>query len=199
MDQILKDNKQAIRALLALIPDQRLAEIYAFNWDGKMKYNSCCACLVGVISAAQLHRDRGVAAEFDYCPEGVLPNEVGGVAAAHYLLAKQNCHTSMIDRAESAYRDLVWPSRLIRFVYSAFCTCPCQECRNAGVQDDVDTQYGLATMRDIPRTNALRRLRFSPIVRAELRRRDRAKAANLYQRKRHDTAALKSHAELVSG
>jgi len=46
--------------------------------------------------------------------------------------------------------------------------------------------------------NDVRRRRLSPILRGEMRRRDKLKATHLYQRKRTDTDELKSHREFVS-
>ena len=39
--------------------DQRLAEVLAFNDDGKMNYNNPCSCLLGVTLAVRLHTKCG--------------------------------------------------------------------------------------------------------------------------------------------
>lgn len=38
--------------------DQKLAEVYAFNEDGKMRYVDPCACFLGVTLANTLHTNR---------------------------------------------------------------------------------------------------------------------------------------------
>lgn len=51
----LREAKQAIRAYIQTKPEQRVAEVYAFNQDGKMDADNGCTCLLGTMSAAKLH------------------------------------------------------------------------------------------------------------------------------------------------
>jgi hypothetical protein len=52
----LKESKQLIRLWISeRFSDERLAEVYAFNQDGRMRYCSPCCCLRGVTEAERLH------------------------------------------------------------------------------------------------------------------------------------------------
>ena len=52
----LKEEKQAIRNFVrANWTDQKLAEVYAFNRDGKMHPQKACNCLLGVTLSENLH------------------------------------------------------------------------------------------------------------------------------------------------
>lgn len=52
--------KRAIRVFIrAHWPDQKLAEVYAFNRDGKMSYLDSCCCILGVTLADTLHNSAG--------------------------------------------------------------------------------------------------------------------------------------------
>jgi hypothetical protein len=52
----LRESKQLIRRWISeRFSDERLAEVYAFNQDGKMMYESPCCCLLGVTGAENLH------------------------------------------------------------------------------------------------------------------------------------------------
>ena len=48
-------NTQIIRNWIKRFDDQRLAEVYAFNEDGKMAFRNSCSCLLGVTLADKLH------------------------------------------------------------------------------------------------------------------------------------------------
>lgn len=48
----------AIEALVATWTDQKLAEVLAFNQDGKMDANRTCCCLIGVHTSDNLHEKR---------------------------------------------------------------------------------------------------------------------------------------------
>jgi hypothetical protein len=46
---------KAIETLIAGWSDQKLAEVLAFNEDGKMRYMSGCSCIIGVSGSDVLH------------------------------------------------------------------------------------------------------------------------------------------------
>lgn len=119
----LADAKRYIRRFVQLHwTDQRLAEAYAFNRDGRMRYDSCCACLMGVTLSEVLH--------------------VFGVDCdrAHYDSAQMLLGAA---RAENAYLEL--------------------ENLGASVEYQDTVERG--------------QRRLSAILRAEMRRRDRQRAA----------------------
>jgi hypothetical protein len=52
----LRESKQLIRRWISeRFSDERLAQVYAFNQDGRMRYCSPCCCLRGVTEAERLH------------------------------------------------------------------------------------------------------------------------------------------------
>lgn len=56
MEMTFKQATQAVRTYIrANLTDRRLAEVYAFNQDGKMAFADPCGCLMGVTLAEQLH------------------------------------------------------------------------------------------------------------------------------------------------
>lgn len=113
--QYLREAKQAIRFFIrAHWSDQKLAEVLAFNADGKMGFWAPCNCILGVTLSDKLHAG-------EQCPDSV---------ARHYARA---IYLTGADEAEGGYAYL-------------------------GIAGD-------------------RRARFSAILRAELRRRDRARRA----------------------
>ena len=89
---LLSQAKQEIRNFIRTYwSDQKLAEVYAFNADGKMRYHSTCCCFLGVTQSEVLHQT---------CPLGMEP--------IHYLFVKENYAGAK--RAEGAYAMLGWPS-----------------------------------------------------------------------------------------
>jgi hypothetical protein len=60
--------------------DQRLAEVFAFNEDGKLIWSDSCQCILGVTLAVNLH----TAGDGRNCPE-----YAGGPGKSHYFLAKE--------------------------------------------------------------------------------------------------------------
>ena len=154
MTEELKWAKQGIREWIGEFSDQRLAEVYAFNADGKMRYNDGCACLMGVTLAQRLH----VCMANSCCPE----SDFG--LCTHYGAASHMYGASF---AETAYYALG---------HGDYRGCKPKPYMN----------------------KHLRQRRLSPILRAEMRRRDRTKATHLYQQKLNDTEARMSHAMLAS-
>src|ERR1041385_5578348 len=52
----LRESKQLIRRWISeRFSDERLAEVYAFNQDGRMRFLDPCGCLLGVTGAETLH------------------------------------------------------------------------------------------------------------------------------------------------
>lgn len=60
MNPVLKDAKRTIRVWIQQFSGQRLAEVYAFNADGKMSVSEYCCCLLGVTLAPVLHTNCGI-------------------------------------------------------------------------------------------------------------------------------------------
>src|ERR1043166_4483094 len=72
----LRESKQLIRRWISeRFSDERLAQVYAFNQDGKMRFQSACDCLLGVTGSSSPH-----AAED--CPDDDGP--------AHYFRIRYN-------------------------------------------------------------------------------------------------------------
>jgi hypothetical protein len=89
----LRESKQLIRRWISeRFSDERLAQVYAFNQDGRMQYSSPCACLLGVTTAKHLH------------------SWGDGCWATHYRVLKQ-----VGADAELAYNYLAYVDRLGRF------------------------------------------------------------------------------------
>lgn len=126
MDLSLKQAKRDIRAFIQQHwTDQRVAECYAFNADGHMRFSNCCGCIIGVTLSTHLHKTDNT----HPCPD---------ILRSHYQIA------ATLDggrRAEIAYAQLMYTHGPGRFP-------------------------GLAQRR------------FSAILRAEMRRRDRIRAAH---------------------
>lgn len=55
LQQTIQNARRAIRPFIQTFSDQRLAEVYAFNADGKMKWTDPCGCIIGVAGASYLH------------------------------------------------------------------------------------------------------------------------------------------------
>lgn len=51
----LREAKQAVRAYIRTWSTQRVAEVYAFNQDGKMSFVDTCGCIRGVAGSVVLH------------------------------------------------------------------------------------------------------------------------------------------------
>ncbi len=89
MNPELKQAKQAIRAFIRMHwSDQKLAEVYAFNRDGKMCYSSGCRCLLGVTASERLHGNAD------------CPYILGQQGRHHYYVAKR---LPLAEAAEGAY------------------------------------------------------------------------------------------------
>lgn len=55
----LRNSKQIVRGWIrANFSDQKLAEVMAFNADGKMSFRNPCGCLMGVTFSSRLHEGR---------------------------------------------------------------------------------------------------------------------------------------------
>ena len=52
------DNRQIVKDFVSTWSDQKIAEVFAFNQDGKMDARSGCNCLLGVASSVFLHNTR---------------------------------------------------------------------------------------------------------------------------------------------
>src|ERR1041385_9011185 len=56
----LRESKQLIRRWISeRFSDERLAEVYAFNQDGRMRFLDPCGCLLGVTGSHALHQSNG--------------------------------------------------------------------------------------------------------------------------------------------
>ncbi len=120
----LREAKNAVREYIRTFTDQKLADVYAFNADGKMKYMHPCRCLLGVGSSEgalhtlycmknHLEEERakhelvvGIllpAAEIGYCFLGIRGAFSQAVRInTDYL---RQCRLSAILRAEMRLRD----------------------------------------------------------------------------------------------
>lgn len=95
MNTLHRQCKQHIRSFIRQHwSDQRLAEVYAFCADGKMRSSAPCHCLMGVTTAIQLH-DTFVT----ICPE----NKLG--EPSHYTTARRLAGGV---NAERAYIELCY-------------------------------------------------------------------------------------------
>jgi hypothetical protein len=63
--------------------DQKLAEVYAFNTDGKMSWLDSCGCIRGVTLSETLHSQPCLAEEDHYSLTGAFPG--ARIAEAAYL------------------------------------------------------------------------------------------------------------------
>jgi hypothetical protein len=89
----LRESKQLIRRWISeRFSDERLAQVYAFNQDGKMRFQSACDCLLGVTGSSTLH-------EPENCPDDDWP--------AHYFRIRYNGGQFALD-CEQAYNILGW-------------------------------------------------------------------------------------------
>ena|ERR1041385_1253049 len=95
----LRESKQLIRRWISeLSPlrgleenamrfsDERLAEVYAFNQDGKMRFLDPCSCLLGVTSSGQLHQDDNTCSHLHYLRMRDLDNDGQAVENAYNAL-----------------------------------------------------------------------------------------------------------------
>lgn len=91
MNVRLKQDKQTIREYIRnYFDDQRLAQVYAFNRDGKMEFYSRCGCLLGVTLCTTLH--------YKACDEDRM------LSTNHYFHARNDLKGAKL--AEMAYGDL---------------------------------------------------------------------------------------------
>ena len=67
-------NARIVRNWIKQFSDQKLAEVYAFNQDGKMSYVNPCSCILGVTLSDKLHTS------FKECIHELVPG--------HYSMAK---------------------------------------------------------------------------------------------------------------
>lgn len=119
----LQDAKILIRRFIQMHwSDQKLAEVYAFNRDGKMRYDDACGCIRGVTLSDTLHTEE----DKPCCPSD------------HYV---DTVHMEGAREAERGYL------RLHRFTWAP----------------------------DQPEFEGLAQRRLSAILRAEMRRRERAR------------------------
>jgi hypothetical protein len=65
----LRQAKTAVREDIRTFTDQKLAEVYAFNPDGKMSYGDGCACIIGVASSDVLHFNDAERSTWHYLDE----------------------------------------------------------------------------------------------------------------------------------
>src|ERR1041385_7567355 len=92
----LRESKQLIRRWISeRFSDERLAQVYAFNQDGKMRFQSACDCLLGVTGSSILH-------EPENCPDDDWP--------AHYFRIRYNGGQFALD-CEQAYNIIGWGGR----------------------------------------------------------------------------------------
>jgi hypothetical protein len=148
----LKQAKVAIRSWIQThFSDQRLAEVYAFNRDGKMKYEDPCGCLLGVTLAKQLHN----CPEYGPCIETVLPApSCSGVICFDETAVFDNALVLHYDQAVELQN-----ARVAEFAYDRLGFWNDDEC-----------------FLDEEENGDLRQRRMSAIVRAEIRRRDRLRS-----------------------
>ena len=92
----LRESKQLIRRWISeRFSDERLVEVYAFNQDGRMRFQSACDCLLGVTGSSTLHQPED-------CPDRNWP--------AHYFRIRYNGGQFALD-AEQAYNLIGWVGR----------------------------------------------------------------------------------------
>jgi hypothetical protein len=89
----LRESKQLIRHWISeRFSDERLAQVYAFNQDGRMRFQSACDCLLGVTGSSTLHQPED-------CPDADWP--------AHYFRIRYNGGQFALD-VEQAYNIIGW-------------------------------------------------------------------------------------------
>ncbi len=125
MNEQLRRDKQHIREYIREhFSDEKLAQVYAFNRDGKMEFYNRCACLLGVTLSAQLHEQPcademrlregkghylnakrlggACRAEMSY---GTLATDYARESWGYHLVSLRQCRLSAILRAELRRRD----------------------------------------------------------------------------------------------
>src|ERR1041385_353333 len=96
----LRESKQLIRRWISeRFSDERLAQVYAFNQDGKMRFLDPCGCFLGVTGAEKLH-------------EG--PDYVKGGYCSHLHYLKMRDFDNDGQLAENAYNALGYVSPIDR-------------------------------------------------------------------------------------
>jgi hypothetical protein len=91
--QFLGDAKMELRSFIhEFWSDQKLAEVYAFNADGKMSYRNMCCCLIGVTDSDTLHNV--------YCGDSLL---FGSIPSDHHYHQFKNRIGARAEIAEGAY------------------------------------------------------------------------------------------------
>ncbi len=98
--------RKCIAANPAIFTDQKVAEIYAFNLDGKMGWYSTCACWCGVMLARALHvaKDTGLCDQGHYAAARQLPNVINAEHA--YLMLGSDRSGCVLTESEGRLRQL---------------------------------------------------------------------------------------------
>jgi hypothetical protein len=110
-----QQNKQIIREYIRQhFSDEKLAQVYAWNQDGKMLATDPCGCLLGVTSSAQIHNwsKEGCPNSKHYFEAKAIP---GAVEAEQAFFRLSHGHSnsrrqpvmSAILRAEMKRRDAI--------------------------------------------------------------------------------------------
>lgn len=90
--EYLQQSRRHIRAFLHTLSWQKIADMYAFNQDGRADFYDYCGCLLGMASSDRLHTDD----EFCWRGDRGLP--------CHYLRIRSN--NPLAVPAEEAYSHL---------------------------------------------------------------------------------------------
>ncbi len=98
----MRDGKRIIRTFVDLNwDDAKLAEVYAFNMDGHMRYQNPCSCILGVTLCKVLHTERGSNhVREHYFPARDLP--LGDVVESGYLRISPERNDAITARRLSA-------------------------------------------------------------------------------------------------
>lgn len=69
-------DREIVKQFAARWPDEKLAAVFAFNQDGKMRWSDSCCCLLGVDGSDVLHQEEN----------GICPVDVDFIG--HYAMAR---------------------------------------------------------------------------------------------------------------
>ncbi len=183
--------KRAIRTFIkANWSDQKLLEVYAFNRDGKMKYDSVCRCIRGVSLCDTLH--------VSYCGESNNWSE-GSDQQHHYNKTKE---LPGFEAAELAYHMLGTLGELSICPFDADNPIASVQRRHDWVSKNCLIPAGSGLNKEAGAfmrfEDGLRRLRLSPILRAEIRSRAKARLiAKQEKSKQANNAKLTQELALV--
>lgn len=148
MNLQLQENKRVIRHFVqANWSDQKLHDVYAFNRDGKMTFQSSCACILGVTGSEVLHNESSKCK--DHRGDGAyIQGHYGAYIQGHYKRVRKGIPDAV--PVENAYQFLGYSADYV------------------SLTSDASTEKKIAIIKDC---NNRRQHRLSAILRAEIRAR----------------------------